>query len=169
MKSSDIYIRAISQEMPQPAITKICLKITSLKFHSNFTEANELMVADPFPLYSFTLPLFHYTSSTIYQQRDMPEQNLARLKAYRWHATISMFWWTQQWVQWAHQWGCYHSQGIAIITIATAASAPAISQDPWSHQWYHDCRHNNGGEITNAWKNFRLISREEGKECSPVH
>ena len=28
-------------EMPQPAITKICLKITNLKFHSNFPGANE--------------------------------------------------------------------------------------------------------------------------------
>ena len=42
MKSSDIQIRAISQEMPQPSITKICLKITCLKFHSNFPGANEL-------------------------------------------------------------------------------------------------------------------------------
>ena len=33
---SDIHIRTISQEMPQPPITKICLKITCLKFHSNF-------------------------------------------------------------------------------------------------------------------------------------
>ena len=41
-KSSDIYIKAISQEMPQPSITKICLKITYLKFHSNFQGANEL-------------------------------------------------------------------------------------------------------------------------------
>ena len=39
MKSSDIYIGAISQEMPQPSI---CLKITYLKFHSNFPGANEL-------------------------------------------------------------------------------------------------------------------------------
>ena len=36
VKSSDIHIRAISQEMPQPSVTKICLKITFLKFHSNF-------------------------------------------------------------------------------------------------------------------------------------
>ena len=42
MKSSDIHIRTISQEMPQPSITKICLKITCLKFHSNFAGANEL-------------------------------------------------------------------------------------------------------------------------------
>ena len=43
-QSSDIHIRAISQEMPQPSITKICLKITCLKFHSNFPGANELTV-----------------------------------------------------------------------------------------------------------------------------
>ena len=39
---SDIHIRAISQEMPQPSITKICFKITCLKFYSNFPGANEL-------------------------------------------------------------------------------------------------------------------------------
>ena len=39
--SSDIHIRAISQEMPQPPITKICLKITYLKFRSNVPGANE--------------------------------------------------------------------------------------------------------------------------------
>ena len=33
LKSSGIHIRAISQEMPQPSITKIRLKITCLKFH----------------------------------------------------------------------------------------------------------------------------------------
>ena len=43
VKSSDIHIRAISQEMPQPSITKICLKIAFLKFHLNFPGANELM------------------------------------------------------------------------------------------------------------------------------
>ena len=42
MKSSDIHIWAISQEMPQPPITKICLKITYLKFRSVFPGANEL-------------------------------------------------------------------------------------------------------------------------------
>ena len=44
MKYSDIHIRAISQEMPQPSITKIHLKITYLKFYSNFPGANELKV-----------------------------------------------------------------------------------------------------------------------------
>ena len=44
MKSSDIHIRAISHDMPQSPITKICLKITYLKFHSNFPEANELII-----------------------------------------------------------------------------------------------------------------------------
>ena len=42
VKSSDIHIRAISQEMPQPSITKTRFKITYLKFHSNFPGANEL-------------------------------------------------------------------------------------------------------------------------------
>ena len=31
--------------MSQPSITKICLKITHLKFHANFPGANELMIA----------------------------------------------------------------------------------------------------------------------------
>ena len=35
-KSNDIRIRAISQEMSQPSITEIRLKITYLKFHYNF-------------------------------------------------------------------------------------------------------------------------------------
>ena len=35
-------IRAISQEMPQPPITTIHLKIACLKFHPNFPGANEL-------------------------------------------------------------------------------------------------------------------------------
>ena len=42
VKSSHIPVRAISQEMPQPSITKIRLKITYLKFHSIFPGANEL-------------------------------------------------------------------------------------------------------------------------------
>ena len=42
VKSINIHIRAISQEMPQPSITKICLKITCLKFHSNFSGVSEL-------------------------------------------------------------------------------------------------------------------------------
>ena len=44
MKSSDIHIRAISQEMPQPSVTKIRLKITYLKFHLNLPVASELIV-----------------------------------------------------------------------------------------------------------------------------
>ena len=42
-ESNDIHIRAISQDMPQPSIIKICLKITCLKFNSNFPGANELI------------------------------------------------------------------------------------------------------------------------------
>ena len=43
MKSSDIHIRVISQEVPQPSITEICLKITCLKIHSNLPGVNELI------------------------------------------------------------------------------------------------------------------------------
>ena len=41
-QSSNIHIRAISQEMPQPSITKIILRITYLKLYSNFPGVNEL-------------------------------------------------------------------------------------------------------------------------------
>ena len=41
-QSSDIHIGAISQEMPQPSITKIILRITYLEFYSNFPGVNEL-------------------------------------------------------------------------------------------------------------------------------
>ena len=41
---SEIHIRAILQEMPQPSIPKICLKITYVEFHSNFPDANELIL-----------------------------------------------------------------------------------------------------------------------------
>ena len=33
VRSSDINLMAISEEIPQPSITKICSKITDLKFH----------------------------------------------------------------------------------------------------------------------------------------
>ena len=39
------WFRAILQEMPQPTITKICLKIAYLKCHSNFPGTNELMTS----------------------------------------------------------------------------------------------------------------------------
>ena len=42
LMSSDIHIRPILQEMPQPSITKTRSKITYLKFHSNFPGANVL-------------------------------------------------------------------------------------------------------------------------------
>ena len=46
VKSRDIHIRAISQEMPQPSITKISLKIMCIKFHSNLPGANEFKQND---------------------------------------------------------------------------------------------------------------------------
>ena len=47
VESSDIHIRAVSQEMPQPSISKICLKIACLKFHSNFPGPNVLLLIVP--------------------------------------------------------------------------------------------------------------------------
>ena len=41
-RSSDNQLRAISQELPQPSVTKIYLKITH-KNHSNFPGVNELI------------------------------------------------------------------------------------------------------------------------------
>ena len=43
VKSNDIHIRAISQEVRQPSITQIRFKITYLKFHLNFQGPNELI------------------------------------------------------------------------------------------------------------------------------
>ena len=42
VSSSDIHVRAISQEIPQPLISKISVKITYLKFHLNLPVASEL-------------------------------------------------------------------------------------------------------------------------------
>ena len=39
MRFRDIHIRAISQKMPQPSVTKIPLEITYLQFHSYFLGA----------------------------------------------------------------------------------------------------------------------------------
>ena len=41
VRSSDIHLRASSQEIPQPSITEISLKITYPKFHWNLPGANE--------------------------------------------------------------------------------------------------------------------------------
>ena len=63
VKSSDIHIRAIWQEMPQPSITKICLKIICLNFHSNFPGPNERMVVkQPFMIWVYYLqgPFYLY-------------------------------------------------------------------------------------------------------------
>ena len=42
IQSSNNHLRVISHEVPQPSITKIILKITCLKFHSNLSGANKL-------------------------------------------------------------------------------------------------------------------------------
>ena len=43
--SSDIHLRAISQDIPQPSVTKISLKIAYLKFQSNLSGANDLKLS----------------------------------------------------------------------------------------------------------------------------
>ena len=42
VRSCGVHVRTISQEIPLPSITKISLRITSLKFISNIPGANEL-------------------------------------------------------------------------------------------------------------------------------
>ena len=43
VRSLGIHLRVISQEIPQPSISKINLKLTYLKFHLNLSGANELI------------------------------------------------------------------------------------------------------------------------------
>ena len=52
VRSCGFHEMAISQEMPQSSITKICLKITCQKFHTNFPGVNELIpyFPDPFTM-----------------------------------------------------------------------------------------------------------------------
>ena len=42
IRSSDIHLRVITQEIPQPSISKISLEIEYIKFHSNPTGASKL-------------------------------------------------------------------------------------------------------------------------------
>ena len=46
-KVCGIHMRAISQKIPQPSITKISLKITYLKFYSTLPGANKLKFQNP--------------------------------------------------------------------------------------------------------------------------
>ena len=57
VKSSNIHFRAISQRMHQPSITKICLKISSLKFHLNFPGDNELTSFAYKYIYFYSIPI----------------------------------------------------------------------------------------------------------------
>ena len=66
-KFGDIYIRAISQELPQPSITKICLKITCLKFHLNFPGANDLTQTRCCSLECLEMHLCQWTVSLLVQ------------------------------------------------------------------------------------------------------
>ena len=42
VRSSEIHLGTISEEIPQPLITKMSLKITHLQFFSNLPGGNEL-------------------------------------------------------------------------------------------------------------------------------
>ena len=42
VRASDIHIRAISQKIPQPSVTKMSLEFAYLTFHSNFPGVNDL-------------------------------------------------------------------------------------------------------------------------------
>ena len=44
VRSTDIHLWAMSQEIPHSTITKISLKMTNLALYSNLPEANELMI-----------------------------------------------------------------------------------------------------------------------------
>ena len=43
VKASDIHMRAVSQEIPQPSVTEISLKISYLKLNSNLPGASKLI------------------------------------------------------------------------------------------------------------------------------
>ena len=63
--SSDIDIWEISKEMPQPQITKICLKITYLKLHLHFPGANELKTRSPIQIHKIQYLIYnHLTHSS---------------------------------------------------------------------------------------------------------
>ena len=67
---SDIHIRAISQEMPQPSVTKIRLKITYLKFHSNFPGANELIENLTFRPLATATPPCSWVNNSVGSQKN---------------------------------------------------------------------------------------------------
>ena len=75
VKTSDINIRAISQEMPQPSIPEICLKITHIKkIHSDFPGSNELIdicrLAGPHPSLHSLFPRDALPESFLHQHRQ---------------------------------------------------------------------------------------------------
>ena len=70
VKSSDMNIRAFSQEMPKPTITKIHLKITYLKLHSNLPGANELNIGYGITGLHCTKQIYEYLKRIYYLQQD---------------------------------------------------------------------------------------------------
>ena len=64
VKSSDIHIRAISPEKPQPSVTEVRLTISYLKFNSNSPGANQLKSGET--MLSVTIPNTLNTSKIIH-------------------------------------------------------------------------------------------------------
>ena len=82
--SSDIHLRASSQEIPQPSITEIIWKIKYLKFHSNFSGANELIYYAFMMVSSAWIGNYIYRNIVKYNYLSMPylywssNQNISR-------------------------------------------------------------------------------------------
>ena len=75
MRSSDKHLKAIYQEIPQPWITGIILKITYLNFHSYLSGANELTSADLFWKYKdiLVVEIYHYNrQGPVYHTKSTP-------------------------------------------------------------------------------------------------
>ena len=87
VKSSDIHIRAISQEMPQPSIIKICLKIICLKFTSNFPGANEFRKVRSLPASLITY-FFFYTGTY-----DIAMWHMSHMQLVIWYPDIFRLTW----------------------------------------------------------------------------
>ena len=72
MRSCDIHLKAISQNRPQPSVTKISFKITYLKFNWNLPVANELIL--PLGTYIRVFCLFQVTEDLDRCKQDMEER-----------------------------------------------------------------------------------------------
>ena len=85
---SDIHLRAISQEKPQPRIPEFSLKINYLTFHSNLPEANELPISTE-NVNNFLWP--HVISLSELTQRKLHIQhNMGMCHGKVWHDSLAV-------------------------------------------------------------------------------